>query len=160
MTIAVGDKIPAATLMRMVDGAPSPIATEELFSGKTVVMFALPGAFTPTCSAKHLPGFVQMADAIKDKGVDSIVCMSVNDVFVMNAWGKDQHVDDKVVLVADGNADFTKRLGLELDATKFGMGLRSQRFALVAKDGTVTQLHIEQPGEFRVSSADHVLASL
>ncbi len=160
MTIAVGDKIPAATLMRMVDGAPSPITTEELFAGKTVVMFALPGAFTPTCSAKHLPGFIQMTDALKDKGVDAIVCMSVNDVFVMNAWGKDQHAEDKVMLVADGNADFTKRLGLEFDASKFGMGLRSQRFALVAKDGVVTHLHLEQPGEFRVSSADHVLANL
>lgn len=160
MTIAVGDKVPNATLMRMTESGPGPITTDEIFSGKTVVLFAVPGAFTPTCSAKHLPGFVQNAEALKARGVDSIVCMSVNDVFVMNAWGKDQKVDDKVIMVADGNGDFTSALGLELDGSKFGMGKRSQRFSFIAKDGVVTHLNIEAPSEFKVSSAEHALGQL
>jgi glutaredoxin/glutathione-dependent peroxiredoxin len=160
MTIAVGDKVPSATLMQMTESGPGPITTEDLFGGKTVVFFAVPGAFTPTCSAKHVPGFVQNAEAIKARGVDAIVCMSVNDVFVMNAWGKDQGAGDKVLMVADGNGDFTKKLGLELDGTKFGMGMRSQRFSFIAKDGVVTKLNIEAAGEFKVSSAEYALAQL
>jgi peroxiredoxin len=159
MTIKVGDQIPQATLSVMTDTGPAPVTTDELFRGKKVVLFAVPGAFTPTCSAKHLPGFVEQADAILARGVDTIACMAVNDVFVMHAWGKGagaQHIR----MLADGNGDFTRALGLELDATSFGMGHRSQRFALVAEDGRVTHLFVEQPGEFRVSSADHVLANL
>lgn len=160
MTIKVGDKVPSATLMQMTDSGPAPITTDDLFAGKTVVLFAVPGAFTPTCSAKHLPGFVQHAADLKAKGVDSIVCVSVNDVFVMNAWGKDQGVAGKVIMAADGNGDFTKKLGLEMDGSKFGMGTRSQRFSFVAKDGVVTALNVEAPGEFKVSSAEHALSQL
>jgi len=159
MTIKVGDKIPAAKLNQMTSNGPAPVSTEEFFSGKKVVLFSVPGAFTPTCSAKHLPGFVNHADDILAKGVDSIACVSVNDVFVMNAWGKSANAD-KLQMLADGNGDFAKALGLELDARGFGMGQRSQRFALIADDGVVTDLFVEAPGEFRVSSAEHVLASL
>ena len=160
MAIKVGDKIPSATLK--VPGADGikDVTTDELFRGKRVVLFAVPGAFTPTCSAKHLPGFVQNADAIRQKGVDSIVCLAVNDAFVMGAWGKDQKVGDKVVMAADGNGDFTRALGLELDGTRFGMGSRSQRFAIVAQDGVVKALHVEAPGKFEVSSAEAVLKAL
>ena len=160
MAIKVGDKIPSATLK--VPGADGikDVTTEELFRGKRVVLFAVPGAFTPTCSAKHLPGFVQNADAIRQKGVDSIVCLAVNDAFVMGAWGKDQKVGDKVVMAADGNGEFTRALGLELDGTRFGMGSRSQRFAMVAQDGVVKALHVEAPGKFEVSSAEAVLKAL
>lgn len=159
MSIKVGDKIPSANLNVMTDTGPVAITSEELFAGKKVVLFSVPGAFTPTCSAKHLPGFVNHADEILAKGVDTIACMSVNDVFVMNAWGKSANAD-KIKMLADGNGDFAKALGLELDARGFGMGQRSQRFALVAKDGVVTDLFVEAPGEFRVSAAEHVLASL
>ena len=160
MAIKVGDKIPSATLK--VPGADGikDVTTDELFRGKRVVLFAVPGAFTPTCSAKHLPGFVQNADAIRKKGVDSIVCLAVNDAFVMGAWGKDQKVGDKVVMAADGNGEFTRALGLELDGTRFGMGSRSQRFAIVAQDGVVKALHVEAPGKFEVSSAEAVLKAL
>jgi len=159
MTIKVGDKIPATILNRMTSNGPAPVSTEEFFAGKKVVLFSVPGAFTPTCSAKHLPGFVNHADEILTKGVDDIVCVSVNDVFVMNAWGKSANAD-KLHMLADGNGEFAKALGLELDARGFGMGQRSQRFALIADDGVVTDLFVEAPGEFRVSSAEHVLASL
>lgn len=159
MTIKVGDKIPAANLNRMTSNGPAPVSTEEIFAGKKIVLFSVPGAFTPTCSAKHLPGFVNHADEILAKGVDSIVCVSVNDVFVMNAWGKSANAE-KLHMLADGNGDFAKALGLELDARGFGMGQRSQRFALIADDGVVTDLFVEAPGEFRVSSAEHVLGSL
>ncbi|HET6563920.1 MAG TPA: peroxiredoxin [Xanthomonadales bacterium] len=159
MTIKVGDKIPAVKLNVMSDTGPSAVSTDEFFGGKKVVLFSVPGAFTPTCSAKHLPGFVNHADEILAKGVDAIACVSVNDVFVMNAWGKSANAD-KLHMLADGNGEFAKALGLELDATGFGMGKRSQRFALVANDGVVTDLYVEAPGEFRVSSAEHVLASL
>ena len=135
------------------------MTSDELFAGKKVVLFSVPGAFTPTCSAKHLPGFVNHADEILAKGVDTIACMSVNDVFVMNAWGKSANAD-KIKMLADGNGDFAKALGLELDARGFGMGQRSQRFALVAVDGVVKDLFVEAPGEFRVSTAEHVLSSL
>ena len=160
MTIKVGDKVPSATLMQMKGGAPQPVKTDDLFSGKKVVVFALPGAFTPTCSAKHLPGFVQHADEIKKKGVDTIACLSVNDAFVMGAWGKDQHADDKVLMLADGNGDFTKAVGLTMDATGYGMGTRSQRYAMVVDDGVVKTLNIEAPGAFEVSSAEAILKAL
>ena len=159
MTIQVGERIPAATLSYLKDGVQQ-ISTDELFAGKTVVLFSVPGAFTPTCSARHLPGYVDHLDALKAKGVDAVVCMAVNDAFVMDAWRKSQSVPDEVYMLADGNAGFAKALGLELDATKFGMGVRGQRFALVAKDGVVTHLHVEAPGEFKVSSAEAVLAAL
>jgi peroxiredoxin len=159
MSIQPGQKIPAATLSTMTEDGPAPLTTDELFGGKKVVLFSVPGAFTPTCSARHLPGFIEQAEAILDKGVDTIACMAVNDVFVMNAWGKSAKADN-ILMLADGNGDFTRDLGLELDATGFGMGQRSQRFALIAEDGVVTDLFVEGPGEFRVSSAEHVLTRL
>ena len=159
MTIKVGDKIPSGTLMHMTESGPAPMTTEDLFKG-TVLLFSVPGAFTPTCSAKHLPGFVTNAAEIKARGIDKIVCMSVNDVFVMNAWGKDQGVGDKVIMAADGNGAFSKALGLDMDATKFGMGMRGQRFSLIAKDGVVSHLNVEAGGEFKVSSAEHALSQL
>ena len=160
MTIKVGDKIPSATLMQMKDGGPKPITTSELFDGKKVVLFALPGAFTPTCSAKHLPGFIQNAQAIHAKGVDTIACLSVNDAFVMGAWGESQGAGDKVVMLADGNGDFTRALGLEMDASKFGMGQRSKRYAMIVDNGAVKALEVEEPGAFSVSSAEHVIKQL
>jgi peroxiredoxin len=160
MTIKAGDKIASATLMQMQDGSPKPVKTDEIFGGKTVVLFALPGAFTPTCSAKHLPGFVQNADAIKAKGVDTIVCLAVNDAFVMGAWGDQQGVAGKVVMLADGNGDFTRALGLEMDGTKYGMGMRSQRYAMIVRNGVVEKLFVEEPGAFSVSSAEHILRQL
>lgn len=159
MSIKVGDQIPTSTLSVMTDTGPEPVSTHKLFSGKKVVLFSVPGAFTPTCSAKHLPGFVEHAEAILARGVDTIACMAVNDVFVMNAWGKSAGAEH-ILMLADGNGEFTDALGLELDATAFGMGRRSQRFALIAEDGRVTDLFIEEPGEFRISSADHVLSKL
>jgi glutaredoxin/glutathione-dependent peroxiredoxin len=160
MTIAVGDRAPAGRFKIATADGPGDLTTAELFDGKTVVLFAVPGAFTPTCDARHLPGFVEHADALRAKGADTIACMSVNDVFVMKAWGKSSGVDGKVLMLADGNADYAKSLGLTLDASKFGMGLRAQRFAMVVKNGVVTQLHIEAPGDFKVSAADYVLARL
>jgi glutaredoxin/glutathione-dependent peroxiredoxin len=158
--IKVGDRIPSATLMQMKDGGPKPVSTEQLFSGRKIALFALPGAFTPTCSAKHLPGFIQKSDLLKTKGIDAIACVSVNDAFVMGAWGEQQEAGDKVMMLADGNGDFTRALGLELDATKFGMGKRSQRYSMVVDDGVVKQLNVEAPGAFEVSSADHMMALL
>ena len=160
MSIKVGDKIPSATLMQMKDGGPKPVKTDDLFVGKKVVVFALPGAFTPTCSAKHLPSFVQNAEAIKAKGVDAIACVSVNDAFVMGAWGDQQKVGDKIMMLGDGNGDFTKALGIELDGSRFGMGKRSQRYAMIVDNGVVTKLDVEEPGAFAVSSAEHVLTQL
>jgi len=160
MSIHVGDKVPSATLMEMQDGGPKPVKTDDLFAGKKVVVFALPGAFTPTCSAKHVPGFVQNFDALKAKGIDEIACVSVNDAFVMDAWGKDQMSDGKVRMLADGNGDFTKAMGLEMDGSRFGMGKRSQRYAMVVDNGVVKQLDVEEAGAFSVSSAEHVLSKL
>jgi len=160
MPINVGDKIPEAKLTRMTPDGPAPITTSELFGGKKVVLFAVPGAFTPTCSAKHLPGFVNKADELKAKGVDTIACVSVNDVFVMNAWGKDQKADGKVLMLADGNGDFTKAMGLEMDGKGFGMGTRSQRYSVIVEDGVVKQLNVEKPGAFEVSSAETALSQL
>lgn len=160
MSIKVGDKLPQATFMTMGADGPEPKTTAEVFGGKRVALFAVPGAFTPTCSAKHLPGFKDKAGEFKAKGIDAIACTSVNDVFVMGAWGKDQGVSDEMMMLADGNGDFAKDIGLELDATGFGMGARSQRYAMIANDGVVESLHVEDGGEFKVSSADYVLDNL
>ena len=154
MTIKVGERIPSMKLMMATPEGPKEVSTDDIFKGKKVVLFAVPGAFTPTCSAKHLPGFVQNADAIRAKGVDTIACISVNDAFVMGAWGKDQGTDGKVLMLADGSAGFAKALGLELDLNARGMGTRSQRYALVAQDGKVTHLAVEPPGGFEVSKAE------
>jgi len=160
MTIGVGDKIPSATLNVMGTDGPAPMTTDEIFSGKKVVMFAVPGAFTPTCSAKRLPGYVAAAGDIKAKGVDRIVCLSVNDAFVMDAWGKAHDAGDAVMMAADGNAEFTRALGLEFDASDFGMGVRSQRFALIVDDGVVKGAYVEAPMKFEVSSAEAILEQL
>ena len=160
MPIKVGGKIPSVTLMQMKDGSPKPVKTDELFAGKKVVVFALPGAFTPTCSAKHLPGFIQHAAEIKKKGIDAIACVSVNDVFVMNAWGEQQGAGDKVMMLADGNGELTAALGLEMDGTKYGMGKRSQRYSMLVENGVVKQLNVEEPGAFSVSSAEHILKQI
>ncbi len=160
MTIKVGDRIPSVTLRTMSADGPREITSEELFGGKLVVLFALPGAFTPTCSAKHLPGYVAQADAIRGKGVDTIGCLSVNDAFVMGAWGKDQGVGDKVLMLADGSADFTRAVGLELDVAARGMGIRSQRYSMVVDDGVVSALNVEAAGKFEVSDADSMLGAL
>jgi len=160
MTIKVGDKMPAGVFTYPGADGPQKMTTDQLFADKTVVLFSVPGAFTPTCDARHLPGFVQHAAEFKAKGVDTVACMAVNDVFVMKAWGKASAVDDKVLMLADGNGDYAKALGLEMDATGFGMGIRGKRFALVVKDGVATGVFVEGPGEFKVSSAEHVLAQL
>lgn len=158
MAIQVGDSIPAANINIIKDGVQA-ISTGEFFKGRKLVLFAVPGAFTPTCSAKHLPGYIQLSDAFTAKGYD-VACLSVNDAFVMSAWAKSQDAPESMTMIADGNAEFTKALGLELDATPFGMGLRAKRFALIADDGKVTHLFVEAPGEFSVSSAESVLAAL
>ncbi len=160
MTIKTGDRLPTGAFKASTADGRKDITTDELFKGKTVVLFAVPGAFTPTCDAKHLPGYVELAGQIKAKGVDTIACMAVNDVFVMGAWGKHSNVGDKILMLADGNGDYTRALGLALDARGFGMGERSQRFALVAEDGVVKQLFVEAGGEFKVSAADYVLEKL
>lgn len=160
MSISVGDRMPEGNFTEMTGDGPAAISTDDLFKGKKVVLFSVPGAFTPTCSAKHLPGYVEKAAALKAKGVDTIACMAVNDVFVMNAWGKDQGVADDVRMLADGNGDYTRALGLALDASGFGMGQRGQRFALVVDDGVVSGVYVEGPGEFKVSAAEAVLDTL
>ena len=160
MSIAVGSRIPEATFTRMGPEGPAPITTKEVFGGKKVVLFSVPGAFTPTCSKKHLPGYIKEADAIKAKGVDTIACMAVNDVFVMDAWAKAAGAGDKVLMLSDGNAEFTKKLGLEMDASKHGMGLRSKRFSMIVEDGVVKELNLEAPGEFNVSSAEATACQL
>ncbi|MCA8926768.1 MAG: peroxiredoxin [Alphaproteobacteria bacterium] len=159
--VKAGDKVPSTTIRMMgADGRPAATSTDDYFKGKKVVVFAVPGAFTPTCSAKHLPGFIEKADQIKAKGVDTIACIAVNDAFVMDAWGKSAHADGKVDMLSDGNGDLAKAMGLELDATGGGLGHRSQRFAMVVEDGKITQLNVEAPGAFEVSSAEHVLGQL
>lgn len=160
MTIAQGDKIPATTFKKMTDGGPADVSSDELFKGRTVALFSVPGAFTPTCSAKHLPGFVDSADALKSKGVDEIVCTAVNDAFVMGAWGKSAGADGKVSMLADGNGDFVKAIGLTMDATGAGLGHRGQRFSMIVKDGVITTLNVEEPREYKVSSAEHMLGQL
>ncbi|MDK4804985.1 MAG: peroxiredoxin [Novosphingobium aromaticivorans] len=159
MTISVGDTLPDVKLVKATAQGPEAVQSAEFFKGKRVALFAVPGAFTPTCSARHLPGFVEKADAIKAKGIDEIVCISVNDAFVMKAWGAANGADT-VTMLADGNGDFAKAVGLTMDGSGFGMGLRSQRYAMVVKDGVVEQLHIEAPGDFKVSSAEYLLEQL
>ncbi len=159
MAIQEGDKLPAATMFMMQDGKPGPVTTSELFDGKKTVVFALPGAYTPTCSQAHLPGYVVNADAIKAKGVDSIVCISVNDAFVMDSWGADKNAEE-ILMVGDGNGEFTAAIGLEMDGSGFGLGTRSQRYAMIVDDGTVTKLAVEDPGQFEVSKAESMLEAL
>ena len=160
MTIKVGDTVPAATLMKMTGDGPVPVQTATLFGGRTVALFSVPGAFTPTCSAKHLPGYIGNAEAMRAKGVDEIVAISVNDVFVMGAWGEASGAAGTVTMLADGNGDFVEALGLTMDGSKFGMGKRGQRFSMLVKDNVVTELNVEEPGAFKVSSAEHLLAQL
>jgi peroxiredoxin len=159
MSIQEGDKLPNATFMKIGEDGPQPVNTDDVFAGKRVALFAVPGAFTPTCSAKHLPGFVEKAAMLKARGIEEIACVSVNDAFVMGAWGKEAGSSD-VAMLADGNGEFAKAIGLEMDASGFGMGQRSQRYAMVVDDGTVERLFVEAPGEFKVSSADHMLSEL
>jgi peroxiredoxin len=159
MAISKGDKIPSATFTTMGEDGPMPIDTDAIFKGKKVVLFAVPGAYTPTCSARHLPGFVENADAFAKHGVDTVACTSVNDVFVMDAWGRDQSAKD-VLMLADGNGQFAEEIGLTMDASGFGMGTRSQRYAMIVNDGVVEDVFVEGPGEFKVSSADYVLDTL
>lgn len=160
MTIKVGDKMPPGTLTIATQDGPQKISAEDYFKGKKIVLFSVPGAFTPTCDAKHLPGFVEKAGEIRSKGVQKIACLAVNDAFVMKAWGKSQNTEGKVDMLADGNAEYTKALGLEMDAAGFGMGTRGQRFSLVIEDGVVKQVNVEPKGEFKVSSAEHVLTQI
>ena len=160
MSINVGDKVPNMNLTTMTAEGPAPIGYDDLFAGKRVALFSVPGAYTPTCSEQHLPGFIQKASDLTAKGIDTIACMAVNDVFVMDAWGKSQNGDGKVLMLADGNGEFTSAIGLELDAYGFGMGKRGQRFSLVINDGVVEILNIEDGGEFRVSSCDYMIDQL
>jgi len=160
MTLQIGERVPSVTLVTMGEEGPQTTSSDELCEGKRVVLFGLPGAFTPTCSARHLPGYVDQADALRAKGVDAIVCLAVNDVYVMDAWGKQQNVGDRVLMVADGNGDFTRAAGLELDMTGRGFGWRSQRYAMLIEDGVVTVLKVEKPGEFNVSDAQTILRLL
>jgi peroxiredoxin len=159
MTINVGDKLPKATLVKATENGPEAIDSEEYFKGRRVALFAVPGAFTPTCSAKHLPGFVEKGDELKAKGIDEVACTSVNDPFVLGAWSKSASAGD-ITMLADGNGDFAEQLGLTMDGSKFGMGKRSQRYSMIVNDGVVEQLNVEAPGEFKVSSADHLLGNL
>jgi peroxiredoxin len=160
MTIKVGDRLPSVTLTEATADGPKPVSTDDVFRGRRVALFAVPGAFTPTCSAKHLPGFKQLAQDLKAKGADVIACVSVNDAFVMRAWAEDQAVGEDIVMLADGGAAFTRAIGLEMDASKFGMGVRSQRYSMIVEDGVVKTLNVEQPGEFKISAAEHLLGQL
>ena len=160
MTVQIGDRIPSSNLTRATDDGPKPVTTDDIFAGKTVALFAVPGAFTPTCSARHLPGYVDNGADFKAKGVDTIACLSVNDPFVMGAWAKATDGAEDILMLADGSGDFTRAVGLTLDARGFGMGERSQRYSMLVKDGVVTELNIEQGGEFKVSAAEHLLAQL
>lgn len=160
MTISAGQPMPSGTFGVMTDAGPGAISTDDLFAGKKVVLVSVPGAFTPTCSMNHLPGFVDQAAQLRDKGIDTIACMAVNDVFVMDAWGKDRGVGDDVMMLADGNGEYARALGLEMDGTGFGMGMRGQRFAVVVDNGTATHVAVEAPGQFEVSKADAILDAL
>ncbi len=160
MPIKKGDRVPAATLTRVTANGPEPVETERFFAGRKVALFAVPGAFTPTCSARHLPGFVEKADEIRAKGVDEIACLSVNDAFVMGAWAKSAGAGERITMLADGNGDFARALGLTMDGSKYGMGERAQRFSMLVDDGVVRELNIEEPGAFHVSSAEHLLGQL
>ena len=160
MTIAVGEKLPTSKFVQPTAEGPAPVDSDAYFAGKRVALFSVPGAFTPTCSAKHLPGFVEQADALKAKGIDEIACTAVNDAFVMGAWGKSAGVEGKVTMLADGNGDFADAVGLVMDGSGFGMGKRGQRFSMIVNDGVVEQLNVEGPGEFRVSSAEYMLENM
>ena len=160
MTIAVGDTVPAVTFVKMTENGPDQVDSESFFKGRKVALFSVPGAFTPTCSAKHLPGYVEKAMELKAKGVDEIACTAVNDAFVMGAWGKSANADGSVTMLADGNGAFAKAVGLEMDGSKFGMGTRGQRFSMIVNDGVVEELNVEGPGEFKVSSAEYMLEQL
>jgi peroxiredoxin len=160
MTISKGDRLPSTTFTKMTENGPEAVPSDDYFAGKTVAIFSVPGAFTPTCSAKHLPGFIDKSEALKAKGVDEIACTAVNDVFVMGAWGKSAGADGKVTMLADGNADFALAVGLTMDGSKFGLGTRGQRFSMLVKDGVVEELNVEAPGDFKLSSADYLLEQL
>ena len=160
MAIKVGERLPSVKLTEATAEGPKPVTTDEFFKGRRVALFAVPGAFTPTCSAKHLPGFKQRAGEIRAKGIDVIACISVNDAFVMRAWAEDQAVGEDIAMLADGGADFARAIGLEMDGSKFGMGVRSQRYSMIVDDGVVKQLNVEEPGEFKVSSADYLMAQV
>lgn len=160
MTVSVGDKLPSTTIVKATENGPEAVSSDEFFAGRKVALVAVPGAFTPTCSARHLPGFLDKADEIKAKGIDEIAFTSVNDAFVMGAWGKANDSGDKVTMLADGNGDFAKAVGLTMDGSKFGMGERSQRYSMIVDNGVVTELNVEGPGEFKVSSAEHLLEQL
>ncbi len=160
MTISVGDKLPEATFMEMTANGPEPVSTADVFAGKTVALFAVPGAYTPTCSAKHLPGFVQKADELKAKGVDEVACISVNDAFVMGAWGEASGASGKVKMLADGNGEFAAACGLTMDGSGFGLGTRMQRTAMIVENGKVSKLFVEEPGQFEKSTAENVLSNL
>lgn len=159
MTIGIGDRLPTTTLVKATADGPDQVDTDAFFGGRKVALFAVPGAFTPTCSAKHLPGFVEKSAELKAKGIDEIACISVNDAFVMGAWGKSAGADD-ITMLADGNGDFAEAIGLTMDGSKFGMGTRSQRYSMLVNDGVVEQLNVEAPGEFKVSSAEHLLSEI
>ena len=160
MSINVGDRLPKATLMKATAEGPQPVDSEEFFAGRRVALFSVPGAFTPTCSARHLPGFVERADELKSKGVDEIACTAVNDAFVLQAWSESAGATGKVTMLADGNGEFTQAIGLSMDGSKFGMGTRGKRYSMIVNDGVVEQLNVEDPGAFNVSSADYMLERL
>ena len=160
MSISVGDRIPQTTFIQATPEGPKPVDSESFFSGRRVALFSVPGAFTPTCSARHLPGFVEKADQLKAKGVDEIACTAVNDAFVLGAWAQSANATESVTMLADGNGDFAQAIGLEMDGSKFGMGRRSQRYSMIVNDGVVEQLNVEEPGAFNVSSADYMLERL
>ena len=160
MAIKVGDKLPDTTFMKATAEGPQPVSSGDFFKGRRVALFSVPGAFTPTCSARHLPGYVDKADELRAKGIDEVACTAVNDAFVMGAWGKSSGAEGKVTMLADGNGAFAEALDLVMDGSKYGMGRRGQRFSMVVNDGVVEQLNVEAPGEFRVSSADHMLEQL
>jgi peroxiredoxin len=160
MAIGIGERIPSTTLIKATAEGPQPVQSDEYFAGRRIALFSVPGAFTPTCSARHLPGFVEKADQLKAKGIDEIACTAVNDAFVLSAWAKSAEAEQSVTMIADGNGDFVEALGLASDFSKFGMGKRGQRFAMVVNDGVVEQLHVEEPGAFNVSSADYMLERL
>ena len=157
MTISKGERVPSTTFVKMTENGPEQVASDDFFAGRTVALFSVPGAFTPTCSARHLPGFVEKAEELKGKGVDEIACTAVNDAFVMGAWGKSANADGKVTMLADGNADFAQAVGLTMDGSKCGMGTRGQRFSMIVKDGVVAELNVEAPGDYKVSSAEYML---
>ena len=160
MTISVGERIPKTTFVKATPDGPQPVDSEEFFRGRKVALFSVPGAFTPTCSARHLPGFVEKAEEFRAKGVDEIACTAVNDAFVLNAWSENGGAEGKVTMLADGNGDFARAVGLEMDGSKFGMGRRGQRFSMLVDDGVVKQLNVEEQGAFNVSSAEHMLERL